>query len=52
MPAAGAKKRDTKSKPSVLARLVTITPRVATFRNAVKSGASERSSASDPTSTR
>ena len=39
MPEPGAKKRETKSHPGVVARLVTMTPRTGSVRSRAKSGA-------------
>ena len=38
MPEPGAKKRETKSQPGVVARLVTMTPRTGSVRSRAKSG--------------
>lgn len=52
IPAAGAKKRETKSKPGELARAVTTTPRARTAPSAPKSGVIARTTDSLSTSTR
>lgn len=52
MPEPGAKKRETKSKSWVEARLVTITPRTGSFASAMWSGVRWRTVSSESTSTR
>src|SRR5205823_14103717 len=51
-PDRGAKKRDTKSKPGVVARLVTMIPRASTRSSAAKSGLRLRTASSESSATR